>query len=143
MKNILVYSNFRMLLTRERIIEIANETKGQRKNPKWHEYRKNRLTSSLFGITSQVFRTSRLKTNFRDPTIIVNEIINPTKIDHFPAIQYSIAHRPDAIKVYELKTGFKVCETGIWLFPNGILGATPEGLVIDSNPQTLLLVALK
>ena len=33
----------------ERIREIANATIGQRENPLWQEYRRNRLTASQFG----------------------------------------------------------------------------------------------
>ena len=38
-----------MELSQERIREIERATVGQRKNPLWHEYRKNRLTASEFG----------------------------------------------------------------------------------------------
>ena len=36
-----------------------------------------------------------------------------------------------------------VCETGIWLFPDGILGASPEGLVMDPNPPNEVIGCLE
>ncbi len=38
-----------MALTPERVREIAHLTIGQRNNPLWHDYRKNRFTASQFG----------------------------------------------------------------------------------------------
>ncbi len=38
-----------MAISQERIRDIARVTIGQRNNPLWHEYRKNRFTASQFG----------------------------------------------------------------------------------------------
>ena len=122
-----------MALTRERIIEIANETRGQRTNPIWHEYRKNRLTASLFGNAINAIRASHVSGNKTSSHRLVNTMMHPPNLDHIPAIKWGVEHERDAIKDYEAKNGYKVNDTGIWLFPDGYLGASPDGLLLDPN----------
>ena len=35
--------------------------------------------------------------------------------------------------MYEVVTGNRVRETGLWLHPSGLLGASPDGLISDNK----------
>ena len=99
-----------MHLSRARIIEIAKETIGQRNNPKWQEYRKNRVTGSLFGkaLTKmmkpfEVYSCANLR----------GQILQTQPFETNTAMKWGIDHEADAIEKYQFLTGNKVEDTGI------------------------------
>ena len=47
------------------------------------------------------------------------------------AIQWGVENERTAINEFALATGLTVMDTGLWLHPNGYLGASPDGLVGD------------
>ena len=123
----------------ERIREIAKATIGQRENPLWQEYRRNRLTASQFGkaIRSIDAFVRRGRDDFLQE--LRNEVMQRKKFETNEAMQWGIDHEKDAIQEYEKRTGKKVIETGIWIFPDGYLAASPDGIVVDAdNPDKYL-----
>ena len=126
-----------MFITEEQIKEIARLTTGQRDNPLWHQYRKNRITGSLFG---KALRTARNIKRRNEPQLarhLTNDIFQEKTYGHFPAIQWGIDNEKNALERYEAETGYKVIETGLWLFPDGNLAASPDGLVADRKDPTV------
>ena len=120
-----------MELSRARIIEIAKETIGQRNNPKWQEYRKNRVTGSLFGKALSKMRNSNKPFDVYSGANLRGQILQTRPFETNTAMKWGIDHEADAIEKYQFLTGNKVEDTGIWLFPDGILAASPDGLVVD------------
>ena len=60
----------------------------------------------------------------------------PKSLDHIPAIKWGIEHEAQAIDEYVKRTGLIVKPTGIWMFKNGIMGASPDGLIFSLPNQS-------
>ena len=130
-----------MAISQERIREIAEKTVGQSSNPIWHSYRKNRITASHFGEFTKAYdKYLNPKTRYESQiTQVKYKIIRNDKPPNVPAIEWGITHESDARKQYEESTGEKVTETGIWLFQEGHLGASPDVIILArSNPKSVL-----
>ena len=116
-----------MALSKMEVDRIAQATIGQRENPLWHKMREKRLTASCFGRALRaVDKPARLDA-FR------NELFAHRDISGIPAIKWGTAHETVAVTAYEKLTGYTVKETGLWLLPNGLLGASPDGLVYEGD----------
>jgi len=141
-----------MSLSRLEIESIAEETVGQYKNEKWYQVRKGKLLTSNFldGITmfSRIEKTKNYQ-QFAFQQIIKVDLprrrqwllhnYNQTKR---PALQWGLDHESDALREYEIQTCRVVKPTGIWLFPSGNLGGSPDGLVyeypFDDKPSGII-----
>jgi len=66
-------------------------------------------------------------------TNLRSQILQTHPFETNTAMQWGINHEAEAIEKYQFLTGNKVEDTGIWLFPDGILAASPDGLVVDSK----------
>ena len=121
------------ILSRSEIIAIAEETEGQSKNPMWFEYRKNRLTGSIFG---KAIRASENPTPYNIASLNLT-IAGGKDLSHIDAVQWGLEFEDAAIASYCMLSRRRVKRTGIWLFPDGCLGASPDGLVYDNpyDPQ--------
>ena len=62
---------------------------------------------------------------------------------HAPPLVWGEEHEEVAIKDYEKKTGLKVRETGIWIFPNTHFAASPDGLVLDPTDTNIIIGCLE
>ena len=93
---------------------------GQRDNPAWHLARRGRLTASNFG--------SVLKAKRVTPSLNGEYDLSRVK-----AVQWGVNNEKEAIKVFTLKTGKIVKDTGIWFDSSGILGASPDDILYDQN----------
>ena len=116
-------------LTLDQISQIATETVGQNSNQLWHKIRKNRLTASQFGKAIRAYEYGR--------ETAVNDVISVIKgektIPPVLPIQWGRDHEIVAIQHYMEMTGYCVKPTGLWIFPNGYLAASPDGLVFDTE----------
>ena len=128
------------LLTFEEIETVAENTKGQSMNADWRNLRKGKLTSSMFGRVLSV-AASPSESNVEK---LRADLFTPKKLDYIPAIKWGIAHEAQAITAYAHDSKTIVKPTGIWLYPNGVMGASPDGLVYNSvterNPAGILEV---
>ena len=111
-------------LTTEEIRDIAFRTTGQSHNSDWKSYRYGKLTSSKFGRAISVMRNPH-PTNLQR---LRDEIYVPKNLDHVPAIRWGLDHESVAIDAYQNKTGSIVKPTGVWMFRNNVMGASPDGL---------------
>ncbi len=125
-----------MAVSQERIKEIANLTIGQRDNPLWHEYRKNRFTASQFGKILTAHESAFEDDWNFDFLNLKNELLGNKPVVLVPPMVWGQDHENLAILEYERKTGTKVEPTGIWIFPNGHFAASPDGLIFDSKDKT-------
>ena len=125
------------LLSYTHIEEIAMATAGQRNNPLWLKMRVGRLTASHFG---RVYRASQSKGRYAADDIR-KSLWESNDISQCPPVKWGIDHEKDAIEAYKKQTGYEVKETGLWLFPNRYIGASPDGLVyIDGRFSGILEV---
>jgi hypothetical protein len=115
-------------VTRERIEEIAIKTTGQTNNSNWFAYRRNRLTGSMFGKALDAYiRPTEVKL-----LNIKQAVQGRISLDYLEPIKWGKNNEQNAIAAYCNKTGHFVKPTGLWLFPCGQLGASPDGLVYES-----------
>ena len=140
-QNRIVIDHSLMSLSRLEIEKIAEETVGQYKNEKWYQVRKGKLlTSNFLDAVNMCARIEKTKNEqlFAFQQIIKVELprrrqwlahnYNQTK---GPALEWGLDHESDAIREYEKQTCRVVKPTGIWLFPSGNLGGSPDGLVYE------------
>ncbi|KAA0717401.1 hypothetical protein E1301_Tti022895 [Triplophysa tibetana] len=113
-----------MALTQEEQRDIQNATIGQRVNPQWHLFRRGRVTASNFGDV--------LLSN--DVTAIVDRLLsNQPYTGGIPALDWGIENEHQAVQAFTTATQKEVQESGLWLSPSGVLGASPDGLVGSSE----------
>ena len=115
-------------LTEMEIRDLAFKTTGQRKNAGWMEARRGRLTASNFGKAISAMNNPH-STNIQR---LREDIFNPRKLDNIPAIKWGTDHEAEAIDQYAKRMKVVVKPTGLWLFPNGVMGATPDALVFKA-----------
>ena len=113
-----------MKLSIEQLLAIQTATVGQKDNHLWHALRKGRLTASNFGSALMAKRVT--------PSLI-SRLCGSQKLDGVLAVQWGIANEQEGIKAFEEATGMKVRGSGLWLAPSGILGASPDGLVGETD----------
>ena len=119
-------------LSTSTIKKIAVKTTGQGQNPLWMKMRKNRLTASMFGkVLHAVERESVGQT-----AAVIDMITGTTSVPRVPAICWGIEHEKKAIETYCRLVNKIVKETGLWVFPNGFLAASPDGIVFDPKVST-------
>lgn len=94
---------------------IQTATVGQKDN---HALRKGRLSASNFGSVLMAKRVT--------PSLISKLCVNQD-LHGVQAVQWGIANEQ------EEATGMKVRGSGLWLADSGILGASPDGLVGDTD----------
>ena len=128
------YVRSQVRISEEQTRQIANATIGQRDNPLWQEYRRNRLTASQFGKAIRSIDAfvrggggDLYGQDLRD------EVTQRKRFVTNEAMQWGVDHEKDAIREYEKRTGKTVIETGIWIFPDGYLAASPDGIVVDPD----------
>ena len=55
------------------------------------------------------------------------------------AIEWGTKHEATAVAEYVKHSGNKVIPSGIWLFPDGDLAASPDGIVVDKEDASKYL----
>ena len=121
-----------MALTQARIREIERATLGQAQNPLWHEYRKNRLTASQFGRALTAYNAFRDYHSTNKLERIKQGMVKSGSFKN-RAIEWGTNHEAIAVAEYVKHSGYKVIASGIWLFPEGDLAASPDGIVVDPD----------
>ena len=116
----------------DQIKEIAFETTGQRDNYQWVQMRRGKLTSSNFGQAIAAFQNPHPANIER----VRESVFFPKDLSRIPAIQWGTDHENDGVDAYVQTSGYIVKPTGIWLYENGYMGASPDGLVYPSKDAT-------
>ena len=110
----------KLKITDEQRKTIQEKTIGQRDNPTWHLVRKGRLTASNFGPVLSRKRVT--------PSLI-KKVLGQYDLSKVQAINWGIINEEEAKKAFQEKSGLPVQESGIWLQLEGMLGASPDGLI--------------
>ena len=119
-ENQIAYIQDKVKISNDAVETIATITKGQRTNPLWHHVRKGRLTASNFG---SVLNAGRITPS------LLKRLLGEYDLSRVKAVQWGVQNEAEAINHFRKCTGLPVTETGIWLDPNGVLGASPDGLI--------------
>lgn len=119
-ENQIAYIQDKVKISNDAVETIATITRGQRTNPLWHHVRKGRLTASNFG---SVLNAGRITPS------LLKRLLGEYDLSRVKAVQWGVQNEAEAINHFRKCTGLPVAETGIWLDPNGVLGASPDGLI--------------
>ena len=127
-------------ISKAAIRQVAFETTGQRNSFYWLQMRSGKLTASNFGKAISAM-------NNKHPSNILrlrNDMYHPPDLERVAAVRWGVDHEKQAIDEYVKESHAIVKPTGLWLFPNGIMGASPDGLVFadahDTKPSGVIEV---
>lgn len=124
-----------MALSEEERRAIQVATTGQRNNPNWHLFRKGRLTASNFGA---VLRSKRVTAS-----LLARVLGKQQSLEGILSVQWGIVNKSEAIQAFTTATQMPVQQSGLWLSPSGVLGASPDGLVGSSAREKSISEALQ
>ena len=110
----------KLKVTEKNVREVVQVTSNQRDSDAWHMLRKGRLTASNFGPVLQAKRVT--------PSLITR-VIGEYDISRVQAVRWGIVNEKEGIKNFTQHSKLQVRQTGLWLHPSGVLGASPDGLV--------------
>ena len=125
-------------LTTEEIRDSAFRTTCQIQSNDWRAYRYGNLSWSKLGRAISVMRNPN-STNIQR---LRDELYAPKNLDHVPAIRWGLDHESMAIDAYQNKTGSTVKPTGVWIFRNNIMGASPDGLIF-TDPHAACAMGIR
>ena len=114
-------------LHKDTIRQVAFQTTGQRDNHRWHEVRKGKLTASNFAKAISAINNPHPSNIQR----VRDEIYFPKDLSNIPAIKWGTEHEAGAIDAYVRENRVIVKPSGLWLYANGFMGASPDGLVFE------------
>lgn len=113
--------------SKEEIVELEKETRGQSSSGKWLEERRKLLTASNFAKVCKM-RKSTKAGNF------VKKLLYSAQLMNVPAINHGKRHEEDAILQLENQLEVDIKKCGLFVdedFP--YLGASPDGLIGDDT----------
>lgn len=131
-------SKFSSLLTSEDVAKVERETRGQRDNPKWHEWRENRITASVAPrIANSKFVNGK---SSEVPQSYLKAVVSSGSNVQTPAMSWGTRNEKKAAKAYEelqsRKAGraVKVEECGLFIHQGKEwLAASPDGIVREAD----------
>lgn len=130
-------------LTESEILEIERRTRGQSLNGNWFAERKLRLTGSRFGTALRLYEKS---TNVAGRQRLIREIQGLQSVPDTAPIRWGRDHEAVAIEAYRNQSWDDVRASGLWVFPSGVLAASPDALVYraqDHGPRPTSIVEVK
>ena len=65
--------------------------------------------------------------------VFVTSLCEAKDLSGVKAIQYGIQNEENGINAFEEESGMEVIQSGLWLSESGVLGATPDGLVGETD----------
>ncbi|XP_005484912.1 uncharacterized protein LOC135451752 [Zonotrichia leucophrys gambelii] len=117
------------------IPRVEKETRGQRENPKWYEWRENRITASVAPkIANSKFANSKTD---EVPKSYLKEVVGSGSKVQTPAMSWGIRNEKVAVEAYKqkLQKGGKpvqVEDCGLFIHPEkSWLAASPDGIIKD------------
>ncbi|WAR10212.1 LOW QUALITY PROTEIN: hypothetical protein MAR_035288, partial [Mya arenaria] len=112
-----------LVLSQEKITQIAFMTTGQRENSLWAAARKLRFTASNFGQIIAASKRNRLCASLK------KRLLSAYNLQKRAPIQWGITQEKNGLDAYCRTGGVTLVQTGIWLHESDILGASPDGFV--------------
>jgi len=125
--------------------KIEKETRGQSKNPKWHEAREGRITASNFYRVHTKIQS--LEKKAKDETrALLKSLIDPPALGHLPQIQHGLNNEEIAVTHLvgllrdQRHRDVSVNPCGLYIYRDlQYLGASPDGIVCCSCCSPRLL----
>lgn len=115
-------------VTAENVTHIEKETIGQSRNPKWLSERKYRITASNFGPVLKAIERDTFP-----PSLFARVSGTVWNLDNVKPIVWGRENEGNAIKCFSEAMGFTIQECGLWLHESGMLGASPDGIVVGED----------
>jgi len=122
---------------------LAAATLGQHLNKKWHVEREGRILASSMRDTIELGHDLQhhiLKKGAKLSEDLLQKIrwrrkclYNYKDFSSRPAVSWGLQKESLARACYEKQTGYRVEETGLWVFPSGSVCCSPDGLVFTSQ----------
>ena len=125
---------YKVKVSHEQIQWLANETIGQRNSILWGQYRKLRLTGSNFGHVIQSCQR-RMRGDNPIPPSLLKKLRGEYQLGHKDSIMWGQMHEEVATEKYKELTGNKVTPAGLFLFPCGYLGCSPDGIIYEDKEE--------
>ncbi|XP_063046180.1 uncharacterized protein LOC134440153 isoform X1 [Engraulis encrasicolus] len=107
---------------------IERATVGQTSNALWAAYRKKRITASNFGLVLSAVRRQSFP-----PSLFKTLLGEYNPKQGACACDWGIVHEKEAKKKFMEQSGETILEKGLFLSDSGLLGASPDGLLLSSN----------
>ena len=123
-ENQIAYLQDKVKISNDAVETIATISKRQRTRPLWHHVRKGRLKASNFG--------SVLNAGQITPSLL-KRLLGAYDLSRVIAVRWGAQNEAEAINHFRKFTGHPLAETGIWLDPNGVLEASPDGLIAQNH----------
>ncbi|XP_067392668.1 uncharacterized protein [Emydura macquarii macquarii] len=138
-------NQFPSLLKSEDVVKVERETRGQRDNPEWYEWRKNRITASVAPrIANSKFVNGK---SSEVPQSYLKAVVSSGSRVQTPAMSWGTRNEKKAVQAYEelqsRRSGRPVMveECGLFIHPEKEwLAASPDGIVRDADTGKLLEV---
>lgn len=118
------------------IPRVEKETRGQRENPKWYEWRENRITASVAPkIANSKFANSKTD---EVPQSYLKEVVSSGSKVQTPAMSWGIRNEKVAVEAYKQKSQkggkpVQVEDCGLFIHPEKKwLAASPDGIIKDA-----------
>ena len=119
-------------VSEQQIAGLAENTKQQRMCQQWGKFRRLRLTGSNFGdVLSAISRHTAAKRPY--PPSLFKKLQGDYSLGTKDSIMWAQMHENHAVKKYVQKTGNTVECAGLYLFPCGYLGSTPDGIITSPS----------
>uniref|UniRef100_A0A8C8RJ90 YqaJ viral recombinase domain-containing protein n=1 Tax=Pelusios castaneus TaxID=367368 RepID=A0A8C8RJ90_9SAUR len=130
-------------LIAEDVVKVERETRGQQDNPKWHEWRENRITASVAPrIANSKFVNGK---SSEVPQSYLKAVVSSGSRVQTPAMSWGTQNEKKAVQAYEAlqsrRVGrpVKVKDCGLFIHPEKEwLAASPDGIVREADTGKIL-----
>ncbi len=122
---------------------LADATIGQHRNHVWHSEKIGRILASSMRDTIELgheLLEHNSKKSSKLPAELLDKIrfrrrclYNYKDFSSRPAVSWGLEKESLARTCYEKQTGYRVKQTGLWIFPSGAVCCSPDGLVFTSQ----------
>ncbi|XP_042195107.1 uncharacterized protein LOC103191470 [Callorhinchus milii] len=136
-------------ISKQEAAQVEKDTRGQRQNPAWFEWRANRITASIAHKVSHCNFVNGKSDEV--PQSYLKSIVGSGSCLRTAAMKWGIENETVAINKYkeikskEMKQQIQVKDCGLFIDPQrSWLGASPDGVVIDPKTgEDLALLEVK
>ena len=122
---------------------LAGATIGQQRNKRWHMEREGRLLGSCMMDTIQL-RNELQQHNMTKGCKLSEELLEKIRwrrkclynfkdFSYRGAVKWGLKMEAVARRCYAKRTGYRVEQTGLWVFPSGSVCCSPDGFVFISQ----------
>ncbi len=125
------------------IVSLATATIGQSQNERWKMERNGRILASSIRDTIELGQELKQANMMQCPKYSADVLkkirwrrhclYNFKDMSYRTAVQWGVEKEALARTSYEKMTGYRVEQTGLWIFPSGSVCCSPDGLVFNSQ----------